>query len=39
MFAIAAVVGLGIAALMKKDLPEKVYKDIVRTLSYWGLVV
>ncbi|MFZ8860054.1 MAG: c-type cytochrome [Thermocrinis sp.] len=37
MFALAGVIGLGIAALMKKDLPEKIYKDIVRTLSYWGI--
>ncbi|MCI4458667.1 MAG: cytochrome ubiquinol oxidase subunit I [Thermocrinis sp.] len=37
MFAIAGTVGLAIAALMKKDLPEKVYKEIVRTLSYWGI--
>jgi len=37
MFAIAGTVGLAIAALMKKDLPEKVYKDIVKTLSYWGI--
>jgi len=37
MFAIAGTVGLAIATLMKKDLPEKVYKDIVKTLSYWGI--
>ena len=37
MFAIAGTVGLAIASLMKKDLPERVYKDIVKTLSYWGI--
>ncbi len=37
MFAIAGTVGIAIASLMKKDLPEKVYKDIVRTLSFWGI--
>lgn len=37
MFAIAGTVGIAIAALMKKDLPEKVYKDIVKTVSYWGI--
>jgi len=37
MFAIAGIIGLGIVSLMKKDLPEKVYKDIVKTLSYWGI--
>jgi cytochrome c553 len=37
MFAIAGTVGLAIAALMKKDLPEKTFKEIVKTLSYWGI--
>jgi MFS family permease len=37
MFAIAGAVGLAIAALMKKDLPEKTFKEIVKTLSYWGI--
>ena len=37
MFALAGVMGLGIAHLMKKGISEKVYKDIVRTMSYWGI--
>ncbi len=37
MFAIAGTIGLTIASLMKKDLPEKVYKDIVKVMSYWGI--
>ncbi len=37
MFAIAGTIGIVIASLMRKDIPEKVYKDIVRTMSYWGI--
>ncbi|RMH80720.1 MAG: cytochrome C [Acidobacteria bacterium] len=37
MFAIAGTIGLVIASLMKKDISEKVYKDIVKTMSYWGI--
>ncbi|SHK30701.1 c-type cytochrome [Thermocrinis minervae] len=37
MFAIAGTVGIAIAALMKKDVDEKTYKDIVKTMSYWGI--
>ncbi|WP_448587944.1 c-type cytochrome [Thermocrinis sp.] len=37
MFGIAGTIGLFIASFMKKDLPEKVYKDIVKTMSYWGI--
>jgi len=37
MFAIAGTIGIVIASLMKKDLPENVYKSIVKTMSYWGI--
>ena len=37
MFAIAGTIGIVIASLMKKDVPENVYKSIVRTMSYWGI--
>lgn len=37
MFAIAGTMGIIIASLMKKDVPEKIYKDIVKTMSYWGI--
>ena len=37
MFAIAGTVGLAIAGLMRKDISEKTYKEIVKTLSYWGM--
>lgn len=37
MFAIAGTMGIVIASLMKKDLPENVYKSIVKTMSYWGI--
>ncbi len=37
MFAIAGTIGIVIASLMKKDVSEKVYKDIVKTMSYWGI--
>lgn len=37
MFAIAGTIGIVIASLMKKDLPERVYQSIVRTMSLWGI--
>ncbi len=37
MFAIAGTVGIAIASLMRKEINEKTYKDIVKTLSYWGI--
>ncbi|MCS6958014.1 MAG: cytochrome ubiquinol oxidase subunit I, partial [Aquificaceae bacterium] len=37
MFAIAGTIGIVLASLMKKEVSEKVYKDIVKTMSYWGI--
>jgi len=37
MFALAGTLGLIIASLMKGKIEEKVYKDIVKTMSYWGI--
>ncbi|MFN3947103.1 MAG: c-type cytochrome [Aquificaceae bacterium] len=37
MFAIAGTIGIVIASLMKKDISEKTYKEIVRVMSYWGI--
>ncbi len=37
MFAIAGTIGLVIASLMKNQIDEKIRKDIVRVMSYWGI--
>ncbi|MDW8237113.1 MAG: cytochrome C, partial [Aquificaceae bacterium] len=37
MFAIAGTIGIVIARLIKNNIPENVYKDIVKTMSYWGI--
>ena len=37
MFAIAGTIGIALATLMKGNIEEKIRKDIIRTMSYWGI--